>query len=78
MLDKVFDLSDLGVELSLLGFRLVILGILGKITEAPRLFDLLGDLLLPDGLEEVKLGLELLKVLRILYLLESAMVTPLS
>ena len=55
----VLHLRDAGVELTLLVLGLVVLTVLGQVAEGAGLLDLVGDLLLPDGLQIVELLLEL-------------------
>ena len=53
--DQVHYLGDLGVELALLGLRLIVFAVLRQIAERAGFLDLLGNLFLPNGLKVFQL-----------------------
>ena len=61
--DQVLHFGDAGVELALLGFRLVILAVFGEVAEGARFLDQLRDFLFAGGLEIVQLVFERVEAL---------------
>ena len=64
MLDDLLKLGNAGIQLALLVLGFIVLGVLGQVAEGAGLLDLVGDLLLPDGLQIVELLLVLCNLIR--------------
>ena len=61
--DQVHYLGDLGVELALLGLRLIVFAVLRQIAERAGFLDLLGNLFLPNGLKVFQLLFQFIQAL---------------